>query len=123
MILLTLCLLAAGQSDDLSSLEDRVGVLLRHDLYDEASSLLKTFAAEQASRTADPKFKELRSKVDTFAKEADTLFQTLMAEAASHVQAERFSEAIRSAARARRIYPERRAKVDVFQVGIRDRLD
>ncbi|HVE42001.1 MAG TPA: SUMF1/EgtB/PvdO family nonheme iron enzyme [Planctomycetota bacterium] len=123
MILLTLCLLVAGQADDLSSLEDRVGVLLRHDLYDEAASVLKAFAAEQASRAADPTFKDLRSKVDTFAKEADALYQTLMAEAASHVQAERFPEAIRSAARARRIYPERRSKVEAFQADIRDRLD
>jgi formylglycine-generating enzyme required for sulfatase activity len=123
MILLTLCLLAAGQAEDLSSLEERVRALLRLDLYDEAGTILRTFAAEHPGPSADARFKDLQSKADTFAKEADHLFQTLMDEAASHLQSERYPEAIRSAARARRIYPERRAKVDALQGRIRDRLD
>ena len=123
MILLMLWLLAAGQSDDLSALEERVGTLLSRDLYDQASGVLRTFATEHSAPAADPKFKELQAKADTFAKEADQLFRALMAEARSHAEAERFTDATRSATRARRIYPERRSQVDAFHARIRDRLD
>jgi formylglycine-generating enzyme required for sulfatase activity len=123
MMLLLLGLLAALQADDLSSLEERIGTLLGRDAYDEAATTLKKFSADHPSPAADAKFKELESKAKSFAAEADRLFGALMAEAASHVEAERFTEATRSAARAGRIYPERRAQVDAFHARLRERQD
>ena len=53
MILLTLCLLAAAQSDDLAPLEERVGTLLGRDLYDEAAAAKQIIGDFKPAMTKD----------------------------------------------------------------------
>lgn len=103
-------------------LKESVDKALGKDEWERALELLRKFEADFPGALRDEPFLRLRERARKRHGEADESFNQHMAEARGHLDQGRFAGAIQSSQRAAGIYPERKAVVEEFQAGVRERM-
>jgi formylglycine-generating enzyme required for sulfatase activity len=106
------CILLWAQ--DVVALEEQVRELRSKDLHDAAKQAVEKFIESHAALANDAGVKRLQESTREFALEADRLFAKRLAEAQEHLDAGRSAQALEAAARAQRLYPERKARIEEF---------
>lgn len=97
-------------------------MLHSRDLHDAARQSLEKFAGANPALAGDERLKKLQGHARDLARDADRRFTQLMDEARAALDGGRPAQAILSAAKARDIYPERKARVEEVTRLAQDRI-